>query len=336
MTTSPAVAAAPGSAATEGAERPTISVIVPAHSLERWAELEATVASALDQSRPAREVIVAIDHNPALVERATAAFGPRGVRVLASEGPPGVSGARNTAVRRSAGEVLAFLDDDVRAGRDWLAAVAAAHADPGVTGTSGRLEPVWQGDAPAWLPPELYWVVGCTYRGLPTEAAPVRAPIGACMSFVRAIFDEAGGFTEGALGPRSGVALRCDDTEFGLRAVRARPGSVVLFLPDPPARHAVPADRARWSSLVSRCWVEGRSKAELVRLVGSGPALADERRYVARVLPAAFARGLGEALRGDGAGLARSGAIATALAVTAAGYAYGRATIALRRREAPR
>src|SRR5688572_19772755 len=92
----------------------TISVIVPAHSLERWDELEATVASALDQSRPAAEVIVAIDHNPELVERARAAFGPRGVRVLASEGPPGVSGARNTAVERSRGQVLAFLDDDVR------------------------------------------------------------------------------------------------------------------------------------------------------------------------------------------------------------------------------
>jgi glucosyl-dolichyl phosphate glucuronosyltransferase len=315
-----------------GDERPTISAIIPAHSLERWDYLESTVASVLDQSRPALEVIVAIDNNAELLTQAAAAFEPMGVRVLASEGAPGVSGARNTAVRRSTGAILAFLDDDVRAGRDWLEAVAAAHSDEAVAGTSSRLEPVWPGDPPAWLPPELYWVVGCTYRGLPTEVAPVRAPIGACMSFTRDIFDEAGGFTE-VLGPNNGAALRCDDTEFGLRAVRSRPGTVVLFLPDPPGRHAVPPERARWSSLVSRCWVEGQSKAGLVRLVGTGAGLSDERRYVARVLPVAFARGVLEALRGDRAGLARSAAIATALAVTSAGYAYGRAALALPRRQ---
>lgn len=335
MTATSAVAAAGTSAAPGRSGGPAISVIVPAHSTQRWDDLEATVASALDQSRPAEEVIVAIDHNDELLERASAAFEPRGVRVVASEGPPGVSGARNTAVRRSTGAILAFLDDDVRAGRDWLEAVAAAHADPAVAGTSGRLEPVWPGAAPGWLPPELYWVVGCTYRGLPTEIARVRAPIGACMSFTREVFDAAGGFTE-VLGPNNGAVLRCDDTEFGLRAVRARPGTVVLFLPDPPALHAVPPGRVSWRSLVDRCWVEGRSKAGLVRLVGTGAGLSDERRYVARVLPGAFARGLVEALRGDTAGLARSAAIATALAVTAAGYAYGRAALVLRARGKPR
>jgi hypothetical protein len=327
----PAVAPRPVEIPTVG-ESPPISVIIPAHSLERWDELEATVASALDQSRPPLEVIVAIDHNPELLERAAAAFEPKGVRVLASEDPQGVSGARNTAVRRSSGAIVAFLDDDVRAGRGWLAAVAAAHADPAVTGTSSRLEPVWPGVAPAWLPPELYWVVGCTYRGLPTEMAPVRAPIGACMSFVREVFDEAGGFTD-VLGPQGGRTLRCDDTEFGLRAVRARPGTVVLFLPDPPAQHAVPPGRVSWRSFVDRCWIEGQSKAGLVGLVGAGAGLADERRYAARILPAAFARGLLAALRGDRTGLARSAAIATALAVTSASYAYGRAAPALRGRE---
>ncbi len=328
MSTTSAVAEAPRAA---GDDQRSISVIIPAHSLDRWDILEATVASALDQSRPALEVLVCIDHNPALVERAAEVLEPRGARVLASEGPPGVSGARNTGIRHAAGAILAFLDDDVRAGRDWLAAVAEAHADPAVSGTSGRLAPLWEGEPPAWLPPELLWVVGCTYRGLPTETAPVRAPIGACMSFVREVFDEAGGFDD-TIGPDR-LPLRCDDTEFGVRAVRARPGTVVLLLPGPPALHAVPPERARWGSLVSRSWIEGRSKAGLVKRVGQDVGLSDERRYVTRVLPGAFARGLLETLRGDRAGIARSVAIATALAVTAAGYAYGSAALALPARE---
>jgi hypothetical protein len=43
------------------------------------------------------------------------------------------------------------------------------------------------------------------------------------------------------------------------------------------------------------------------------------------VLPRAVLRGLGEALRGDGAGVLRGAAIITGLAVTTAGYALGAA-----------
>jgi hypothetical protein len=57
---------------------------------------------------------------------------------------------------------------------------------------------------------------------------------------------------------------------------------------------------------------------------GSDHALASERDYVARVLPAGVARGLIDALRGDPAGVGRSVSIVLGLAVTVAGYAVGR------------
>jgi GT2 family glycosyltransferase len=310
----------------------SISAVICAHTMDRWDDLRAAVASVLAQSRPADEVVVVIDHNEELLTRARGEFEGGGVSVLASEGAPGIAGARNTGVRHTAGHVIAFLDDDARAHPDWLAALARVHADPSVTGTSGRVEPLWPGRRPSWMPPELHWIVGCSYRGLPRGMEPLRGPIGASMSFVRAAFDDAGGFDE-ALGRLRKIPMSCEDTEFGVRALRARPGTTVLFLPEPPARHAVTPARTTWRYLLWRCWTEGRAKAELTRLVGAGAGLADERPYVARVLPAAFLAGLRDAVRGDRAGLGRAAAIVAALGVTGAGYAYGMAAPAPPSRE---
>ncbi|HEX8067866.1 MAG TPA: glycosyltransferase family 2 protein [Thermoleophilaceae bacterium] len=309
-----------------------ISVVICAFTLDRWDELRASVASVLDQTHPPHEVLVAVDHDAALLERARAELAGPGVQVVESEGAPGLSGARNTGVRRAGGEVVAFVDDDARADRRWLETLARVHADPDVLGTGGMVEPVWPGPPPSWLPPELYWVVGCSYRGLPTTVAPVRAPIGANMSFAREAVERAGGFAED-LGRLRDVPGSCEDTELSLRVQRTFPGRPVLFVPGARVEHVVAPARTSWRYLRWRCWTEGRAKAELTRAAGPGPGLSDERRYVARVLPRAFARGLVDALRGDRGGLARSAAIVAALTLTAAGYLYGLATRAPRRED---
>ena len=312
---------APRAAGRPGAEL-RISVLICAHTFDRWRPLERGIAGVLDQTHPAHEVILVIDHEDALLQRAREAFGDRGVQVRANAGAPGSSGARNTGVRRATGDVIAFLDDDARPDRGWLEAIAAAHADARVLGTGGLIEPDWPGAKPAGMPPELYWVVGCSYRGLPTEVAPLRAPIGANMSFVRDVFDEAGGFAE-ELGRLRGVPVSCDDTEFSVRALRARPGTTVVHLPGARVAHHVPPVRTTWRYLRWRCWAEGRAKAELTRAAGVDLGLADERRYVARVLPRAVVAGVWDGLRGDASGFARAGAIVAALALTGGGYLFG-------------
>jgi hypothetical protein len=51
-----------------------ISVVICAHSADRWGELASGVASVTDQSHPPHEVIVSIDHDDELLERARQAF----------------------------------------------------------------------------------------------------------------------------------------------------------------------------------------------------------------------------------------------------------------------
>ena len=86
-------------------EAPRVSAIVCAYTLARLGDLEAAVASLGRQTRPPDEIVVVIDHEPALLERAQAAF-PDAI-VLASDEERGLSGARNAGSRRATGDVLA-------------------------------------------------------------------------------------------------------------------------------------------------------------------------------------------------------------------------------------
>lgn len=318
------------------AAKPSVTVIVCAYADRRWSQLEQAIESIERQSDPAAEIVLVIDHNPGLLERSLAAF--PAARVLPNEDLRGLSGARNTGVRHSTSDILAFLDDDAAAHPDWLATLLPAFDDPMVMGTGGAALPLWEHAAPPWLPPEFLWVVGASYVGLPVTPAPVRNPIGANMAFRSEAFERAGAFTEG-IGRVGRTPLGCEETEFSIRLRQAVPGAVVLYLPAARVEHHVSADRTTLRYFASRCWAEGISKALVTGLVGGRDGLSSERAYVVRTLGRGVGRGLRDAVRGDRSGLARSGMIVAGLGITVAGFARGQLAAwtdsRLRRRTAP-
>jgi hypothetical protein len=306
---------------------PTVSVIVCAYTLQRWEALREGIASIAHQTQPPLETILVIDHNPELLEQARLTF--PNVSVVSNDVTRGASYCRNIGVELASGEILAFLDDDAIADETWLEELTRSYSDPEVIGTGGMPRPRWEsGRVPRWLPLEFYWTVGCGYRGLPTEVAPVRNPIGATMSFRKAVFDRIGGFST-SLGPTMATPNPHgggEETELAIRALRAFPGTAVLHIPDAGAEHVVPADRTSWRYFRSRCWLEGQAKALLTDRVGSTDGLTSERTYMLKTLPTGVLHGLRDAARGDLAGLQRAGAIVAGLAITAAGYLQARLT----------
>lgn len=308
-----------------------VSVVICAYTDERWVELLAAIDSSRQQTFTPLEVLVVVDHNDAFRQRLQAhldalAIGAAHpvVAVLANRGERGLSGARNTGIAEAHGSVVAFLDDDATPAADWLARLTDGYANPDVLGVGGSSSPAWSASRPAWFPPEFDWVVGCSHTGMPRASAPVRNLIGCNMSFRRHVFNGIGGFRYG-LGRVGEPILRCEETEFCIRLRNAYPAAIVLYEPRAQVRHHVPPTRARWSYFLSRCYAEGLSKALLAGIVGSEKALESERRYVSRVLPGAFLRGIAAACaRGEPGALRRSAAIVAGLAWTGIGFLWAR------------
>jgi GT2 family glycosyltransferase len=299
-----------------------VSAVICAYADARGLALDAAVRSVSRQTHPPHEIVVVIDHNPALLARARRELDR--VTVVENRNERGLSGARNTGVACSSGDVVAFLDDDAVAEPDWLERLVAPYDDPAVAGVGGTIEPRWLAGRPAGFPAEFEWVVGCTYKGGPCTPALVRNLIGANMSFRRDVLDRVGGF-RADIGRTGRLPTGCEETELCIRTRQRVPHAVFRHEPRARVAHMVPPGRASWRYFRARCFAEGISKAQVSASTGPRDGLASERAYVLRTLPAGAARGLADALRGDASGLVRSAAIVAGLAVTTTGYLAGAA-----------
>ena len=313
-----------------------ISVIICAYTEDRWDDLVASVESVQQQTLSPREIIVVVDHNPNLLKRVREHIA--GVLAVENREVKGLSGARNSGVTVAQGAVIAFLDDDAIAETNWLEHLAACYTDPHVLGVGGKIEPLWLGTRPAWLPEEFYWVVGCTYRGMPEAVQPIRNPIGANMSVRRHTLMAVGGFRE-SFGcnhdtTEKGVAFvgpkwlqhhaGDEETEFCIRVTRQWPDAVWLYTPSATIQHRVPVQRTRWTYFLWRCYDEGLGKSTIVRLHGIRAGLSSERTYTFKILLLGVMRSLTDTLfHRDPAGLARAATIIVGLAATTAGFLAG-------------
>ncbi|MCU4186176.1 glycosyltransferase [Acidiferrimicrobium sp. IK] len=299
-----------------------MSVVICAYTEARWAQTLDAIGSVRRQPAPA-EVILVVDHNDGLLATALREV-PADVKVYPNEDSKGLSGARNTGVRRAGGAIVAFLDDDAVASDGWLPALVVPYADPNVLGVGGLVSPRWPDSGrPNWFPAEFDWVVGCSYTGQPTAPAAVRNFIGANMSFRATVFAAVGLFAT-HVGRSATAPLGCEETEFSIRVAQRLTGSVLWYEPKASVDHVVSADRLRIAYFARRCFAEGLSKAVIADLIGSSDATASERTYVTRTLRHAAGRELAAAARGNVGGLGRAVAIAGGLGLTALGYALGR------------
>jgi glycosyltransferase involved in cell wall biosynthesis len=302
-------------------ERVLFSVVICAYTEKRWDELVAAVESLRVQTHAAHEIILVIDHNPELARRVGQEIPD--VTCVENLGRQGLSDARNSGLAVARGDIVAFLDDDAEAEAPWLSLLAEGYADPAVVGVGGFAQPEWAEGRPGWFPREFDWVVGCTYRGMPETASPVRNLIGCNMSFRREILDDLGGFTSG-IGRLGTRPVGCEETELCIRIAQRRPGSVILFDPRAVVHHHVPASRGTWAYFRSRCYAEGLSKAAVSALVGASQGLASERSYASRTLPKGVVNGIAAGVKGEAGGFGRAVAIVAGVGIATVGYGLGR------------
>jgi GT2 family glycosyltransferase len=298
----------------------SIATVICTSSNDRTELLQACVESVLAGTRIPEEIFVVVDQNPMLGAELRESL-PATVMLLRTE-RPGLSEARTVGLRRATSDVVAFVDDDATVDRDWLASLVHPLEDNDrVIGVGGAIVPVWDDDR-RWLPEDLLWLVGCTYRGHRRGPGPIRNPIGANMAFRRQQLLAIGAFAPD-FGRREN--LYCDETELSLRLERTYGAGRIRYAPTARVHHFIPSSRLSLRALFVRCIAEGLSKGRLHRLYGVS-SLTSERGYARGLLVEALPRRIVSALRDSNVrALKGAAAIVAALVVTGSAFIVGRA-----------
>jgi glycosyltransferase involved in cell wall biosynthesis len=308
-----------------------VSVVVATYDRKRWHDLTSCLEALRHQTVAPLEVVVVVDNNPDLIVNVAEAA--PWARVVENRHSRGLAGARNTGIEEAHAPIVAFVDDDAEPTLDWLEQLRSCFADPGVVGAGGSLVPRWPNGSPEWFPSEFYWVVGCSYTGLPDHRSTVRNPIGANMAVRRTVLRDIGGFREADNGHlpreiRSRGVVRAggdvaDDTDLAIRVSQRWPEAVWLYEPGATVHHTVTHERASFGYFLRRNFEEGTGKAALARLVGAQAGLSSERRQLAVVLPRGLRRELRRFFTGDASAGLRMVAILIGMTSAAMGFLTG-------------
>lgn len=203
-------------------------------------DLAMCLASIRDEIASGREVVV-VDNGPDRATEAAARAHP-GVRYVA-EPRPGLSRARNAGIAAASGDVVVFIDDDVRPEAGWIEPLLRRFAEPDVSVVCGLVLPdALETEAQIGFQYQLGFggmgvlplrfdadFVADWRRGVPAW----NIGAGANMAIRRRAALDLGGFDE-RIGP--GAAGGCgDDSEFWHRALFA--GQSAIYEPLSVVRH---------------------------------------------------------------------------------------------------
>ena len=298
----------------------SVSGIICVYTEERWDDILRAIFSLRSQTLKLDEIIVVVDYNKILAERLFAA--DLDVMLINNSGPKGLSGARNSGIAVCRSEFVVFLDDDGAAEPNWIEVMVEHFKNPLVMGVGSWVEPLWSPTKPKWFPAEYFWVVGCSYVGLPNALSDVRSLFGGSMVIRRSLFSIIGGFDARLGRAGSQLPLGCEETELCIRARVAVEGACFLFEPSVRITHRVNADRSTIRYFFLRCYAEGFSKYQLTKICGDNLGLSSERRFLTSVLPRAVFQEAQDFIRGDWAALLRICLLLGGFGSASAGFTY--------------
>src|ERR1700760_1527281 len=249
------------------------SIVIPTRA--RLSYLEVALASIAPQAAEAGAEVLVIDDagaSPAgreLTERYAARYEPHAA-------PLGLNVARNTGVSRSRGELVVFVDDDIRASAGWLQALlVAAREDPDVAVLAGRIVPRLEGRAPRSCGRERAPI---TSLDLGEHDAFTTYAWGANMAIRRSALERVGPFDVS-------LAHGGDEQEWQDRLIAGSGGSErVLYIAAASVEHRRTGADARLRALTRTAYVRGAAARRFDAWRDAAPSLAREALTLAGCL----------------------------------------------------
>jgi glycosyltransferase involved in cell wall biosynthesis len=196
------------------------------------------------QPSGAWEVVVVNNGSTDDTERVLEAFEGRLPLRRAFESSPGLSHARNTAVRHATGDYVVWTDDDALVDVDWLSAYERAverHPEAAIFG--GPVRPRFEGTPPPWLSTAWHEVsaafAGCDLGDESFEFGGDELPFGA--NFVVRAREQRRFLYDPNLGRRREGGTVGEETAV-IRAILTEGGSG-WWVPDASVEHWIPRER---------------------------------------------------------------------------------------------
>jgi glycosyltransferase involved in cell wall biosynthesis len=259
-----------------------VSVVLCAHTLDRYDAVVDAAESVLAQTHDDVELVFVSDGDRAVYEQFDHDYGDRvDVTVHYQEQNSGLLVSRNTGAELATGDVVAFIDDDAVAHPEWVERLVEVYEEQGVVAAGGRMTAQWVAGKPAFLPEEFYWLVGVTHRGYADGPGEVRNTFGSNISFRREAFLDLGGFDDDIVGRKGDKNLQGGETELCAR-LREAYGSGVYYAPEARVAHKVFDYRTEPRWLLDRAFWQGYSKRAMETLVPD--STGEESAFLGRLL----------------------------------------------------
>jgi glucosyl-dolichyl phosphate glucuronosyltransferase len=255
--------------------------VICTHSLNDYLKLKEAVASIVAQTYQAGEIILVVDGNPELYQKIRQDLGQKEpFKVILLKQNMGISGARNAGIGAASGEIIAFMDDDATAKKDWIETLIATYKKYDAISVGGKILPDWEaGAAPDYFPEELYWLVGVINQGFADDKiGEVRNTFGPNMSFKKSVFEEIGVFNQG-FGFSGNSCVQAEEPELSLR-MKKKFSRGVTYNPQAIVYHKIPRSKLKIGLLIKRSFYQGYSKALINKLDKSTDPLNTERTYL--------------------------------------------------------
>ena len=211
------------------------------------------------------EIVVVDNNSTDGTKKVALGFVDRDVPVrYVFEAEQGLSSARNRGWREARGRYVAYVDDECRMPRDWIANMTATIRDHEPEMLGGPYDACFDEPPPAWYRRPYFSTVwkGVTLRAM----GPNEFLAGGNMVIRRDVFDNVGAF-DPTLGMKGGAVAYGEETAFQKRLMQVMPDARRLYDPTLSVDHLVRnAKLGMWELLQQRI-AAGRSGWRMTTLL---------------------------------------------------------------------